>query len=64
MRCGSVRDEKLLCAECAGVPELAVHKYSGQYRKGQFFLNDICLSNKPNKIAHGRWTVYKTQFAE
>ena len=28
VRCGSVRDEKLLCAECAGVPKLAAHKYS------------------------------------
>ena len=27
VRCGSVRSEKLLCAECAGVPELAAHKY-------------------------------------
>ena len=26
--CGSVRSEKLLCAECAGVPKLAAHKYS------------------------------------
>ena len=24
----SVREEKLLCAECAGVPKLAAHKYS------------------------------------
>ena len=24
----SVRDEKLLCAECAGVPKLTAHKYS------------------------------------
>ena len=29
VRCGSVRSEKLLCAECAGVPKLAAHKYSG-----------------------------------
>ena len=28
VRCGSVRSEKLLCAECAGVPKLAAHKYS------------------------------------
>ena len=28
MRCGSVRSEELLCAECAGVPKLAAHKYS------------------------------------
>ena len=25
--CGSVRSEKLLCAECAGVPKLAALKY-------------------------------------
>ena len=30
VRCGSVRDEKLLCAECAGVPKLTVHKYSAK----------------------------------
>ena len=28
VQCGSVRDEKLLCAECAGVAKLAAHKYS------------------------------------
>ena len=28
VRCGSVRSEKLLCAECVGVPKLAAHKYS------------------------------------
>ena len=30
LTCGmwSVRDEKLLCAECAGVPKLAAHKYA------------------------------------
>ena len=28
VRCGSVRIEKLLCAECAGVPKFAAHKYS------------------------------------
>ena len=28
VRCGSVRSKKLLCAECAGVPKLAAHKYS------------------------------------
>ena len=28
VQCGSVRSEKLLCAECAGVPKLAAHKYS------------------------------------
>ena len=26
--CGGVQDEKLLCAECAGVPKLTAHKYS------------------------------------
>ena len=30
VRCGSVRSEKLLCAECVGVPELAAHKYSDE----------------------------------
>ena len=29
MRYSSVQSEKLLCAECAGVPKLAAHKYSG-----------------------------------
>ena len=33
VRCGSVRSEKLLCAECAGVPELAAHKYSAKMGK-------------------------------
>ena len=28
VRCGNVRSEKLLCAECAGVPKLPAHKYS------------------------------------
>ena len=28
VRCGSVRSEKLLCTECAGVPKLGAHKYS------------------------------------
>ena len=28
VRCGSVQSEKLLCAECADLPELAAHKYS------------------------------------
>ena len=27
--CWSVRSEKLLCKECAGVPKLTAHKYSG-----------------------------------
>ena len=31
MQCGSVQSEKLLCAECVGVPKLSVHKYSGGY---------------------------------
>ena len=31
VRCGSVQSKKLLCAECAGVPKLAAHKYSGNY---------------------------------
>ena len=30
LRCGSVRNEKLLCAECADVPKLAARKYSGK----------------------------------
>ena len=30
VQCGSVLDEKLLCAECAGAPKLAAHKYSGE----------------------------------
>ena len=29
VQCGSVQSEKLLCAECVGVPKLASHKYSG-----------------------------------
>ena len=29
VRFGSVRDVKLFCGECAGVPKLAAHKYSG-----------------------------------
>ena len=29
VRCGSVPSEKLMCAECAGVPKLTPHKYSG-----------------------------------
>ena len=36
VRCGSVRSvrsEKLLCAECASVPKLASHKYSGKKLK-------------------------------
>ena len=28
VRCGSLQDEKLLYAECAGVPKFAAHKYS------------------------------------
>ena len=28
VRCGSVWSEKLLYAECEGVPKLALHKYS------------------------------------
>ena len=28
VRCVSVQSEKLLCAECAGVPKLVAHKYS------------------------------------
>ena len=32
VQCGSVRSEKLLCAECAGVPKLDTHKYSGYLR--------------------------------
>ena len=35
VQCGSVRSEKILCAECAGVPELAAHKYSGQSLLGK-----------------------------
>ena len=31
VQCGSVRSEKLLCAECAGVPKVATHKYSGNF---------------------------------
>ena len=29
VRCGSVRVKKLLCAECADVPKLNAHNYSG-----------------------------------
>ena len=36
-RCGSVQSEKLLCAECAGVPKLAAHKYSGNNTKNRNF---------------------------
>ena len=36
VRCGSVRREKLLCAECAGVPEFAAHKYSASYLHQSF----------------------------
>ena len=28
--CGSVRSKNLLCTECAGVPKLTAHKYSGK----------------------------------
>ena len=30
VQCGSELSEKLLCAECAGVPKLAALKYSGE----------------------------------
>ena len=41
--CESVQDEKLLCAECAGVPKLAAHKYS-----------DICYCrNGRDGLAYG-----------
>ena len=33
LRCWIVGSEKLLCAECAGVPKVAAHKYSGKYEK-------------------------------
>ena len=36
VRCGSVRSEKLLCAECAGVPKFAAHKYSAFLSKVTF----------------------------
>ena len=32
VRCGSVQSQKLLCAECAGVPKFAAHKYSERFR--------------------------------
>ena len=31
VRCGSVRNEKLLCAECADVPKVTAQKYSDLY---------------------------------
>ena len=31
--CESVQSNNLLCAECAGVPKLPAHKYSGKYHK-------------------------------
>ena len=53
LRCGSVQDEKLLCAECAGVPKLAAHKYSAKslsigmrLEKNENFENSKIIKNE------------------
>ena len=52
--CGSVRSEKILCAECAGVPELAAHKYSG---KNLFSLLVILVIKKMDPIRKNCFTI-------
>ena len=53
--CGSVQSEKLLCAECAGVPKLAAHKYSETVEKMNAWWAKRCKKKQVKILFHLVW---------